>query len=213
MTKALWLVRHGLRYDFENPGWRDVSPRPDDPPLSSAGKRQAEETGEFLKGRGIEVVYSSPFLRTLQTSQIIAERIDARVRPEDGFSEWLNPEWFRGRPELLDPRTRAARFSRVDAGYRSQGRALFPEPDENVQMFARLRRTLDVILPEHDGEVLVVCHGAVVHLAERCLVGSERRLSDRTCAVNRIVRRGDRWHVALVASDHLSVGEERTRLH
>jgi 2,3-bisphosphoglycerate-dependent phosphoglycerate mutase len=55
------LVRHGVKEAV-----------PGDAPLSSVGRRQAEATAQYLAGRSIQAVYSSPLRRALQTARTIA---------------------------------------------------------------------------------------------------------------------------------------------
>jgi broad specificity phosphatase PhoE len=75
--QALYLIRHGDRWDYSHPEWKASAKRPGDPPLSTLGHEQARETGIFLDSLlaqdGIttpEAItwLASPFLRTLQTS-------------------------------------------------------------------------------------------------------------------------------------------------
>jgi len=44
-----------------------------DPPLNEAGKVQAGDVVKSLEGKGIDMILSSPHLRTMETSEIIAE--------------------------------------------------------------------------------------------------------------------------------------------
>jgi hypothetical protein len=45
--QALYLIRHGDRWDYANPEWKASAKRPGDPPLSTLGHVQARETGTF----------------------------------------------------------------------------------------------------------------------------------------------------------------------
>ena len=56
-------------------------------PLTKKGKRQAQALAEQLSGRGIEAVYTSPYLRCVQTVEPLAEAIGAKVRTHDGLAE------------------------------------------------------------------------------------------------------------------------------
>ena len=87
----------------DNTEWKKMAKRPHDAELSELGLKQARALGERLSGTGISHVFCSPFLRTVQTAHAVADRIDAPLLIEDGFCEWLNPEWFSSKPELLLP--------------------------------------------------------------------------------------------------------------
>lgn len=79
------LIRHG---ESENNVHNEIGGdhyqkhRQADPPLTTNGRQQAQETAEYLKEcdnallRGIDEIYVSPFLRTLQTCQPIAEVLE-----------------------------------------------------------------------------------------------------------------------------------------
>jgi broad specificity phosphatase PhoE len=80
--KSIWIIRHGYREDYDNRNYASENiDRPNDPGLTVHGKQQAEETAEFIakEHASITTVFSSPFLRTLQTSQAIAEKINAKI--------------------------------------------------------------------------------------------------------------------------------------
>jgi probable phosphoglycerate mutase len=59
-----------------------------DSPLSVAGRRQAELTGQKLTGEGVDAIYTSPQGRALQTADIIANSIGLdRIDLIEGFRE------------------------------------------------------------------------------------------------------------------------------
>lgn len=71
MLQELFLVRHaqpnrntGIRYDVE-PG----------PPLTPLGEEEARQAAHWLDDRGLEYIYSSPFLRTATTADTIVEQL------------------------------------------------------------------------------------------------------------------------------------------
>jgi alpha-ribazole phosphatase len=63
----LYALRHGEDEDDEViGGW-------DDPSIDSKGVRDAKKAAEFLKGRGINRIYTSDMDRTMETAEIVAE--------------------------------------------------------------------------------------------------------------------------------------------
>ena len=75
MLTDIYIVRHGqpqmdtgLVYN-EMPG----------PPLSDAGRREAQAAAEYLADKGIQHLFVSPFDRTTQTAEQIIERLDVPV--------------------------------------------------------------------------------------------------------------------------------------
>ncbi len=73
----LFLIRHG------EPVNKKVRLGRLDVPLSENGKKQAEEVGNKLRGKGISVIYSSPLLRSLQTARIISNIFNSKLLISD----------------------------------------------------------------------------------------------------------------------------------
>ncbi|CAK9049664.1 Reticulocalbin-1 [Durusdinium trenchii] len=72
------LVRHGHRYST---GF--------DPQLTRRGFFQAEGLAEMFRGSGIEIdaIFSSPFIRCLQTVTPLAKALGLKIRVDRGFSD------------------------------------------------------------------------------------------------------------------------------
>ena len=47
----------------------------DDPPLNDIGKQQALEAADNFMSKGIDMILASPQLRTMETAEIIADKI------------------------------------------------------------------------------------------------------------------------------------------
>ncbi len=129
----LFVIRHGDRWDYSNPTWKDLpTSRTGDSPLSALGHQQARETGHFLdtwlkerKFTADDVTWmSSPFLRCLQTSDGALNafsRVDASSVPilaEYSIFEWdgHNGSWHSDLPSLEE---RKHYFPRLDLSYES----------------------------------------------------------------------------------------------
>ena len=94
MSQIVLIARHANRLDFVYPDWFLTAERRYDPPLSDDGMIQAQQLAKRLKGERITHIFASPFLRTIQTANAIAEVLDLSIKLEIGLSEWLNPEWM-----------------------------------------------------------------------------------------------------------------------
>ncbi|MBL8697492.1 MAG: histidine phosphatase family protein [Alphaproteobacteria bacterium] len=108
------LVRHGqseFNAAFTN---TRVDPGIPDPGLTAIGRRQAAEAADALARHDVRRLVVSPYLRTLQTASIIAERlglpieIDARVRERAAFHCDIGSS-----PRLLAERFPALRFDHL----------------------------------------------------------------------------------------------------
>src|SRR5690242_17193915 len=98
---ALWIIRHGERVDDVQPLWAKSAERPFDPPLTQEGHRQAQETSKKIQNHLKEapvILFSSPFLRCLETSAHIAKSLNIPIHIEFGLSEWLKLGWFSSLP-------------------------------------------------------------------------------------------------------------------
>lgn len=92
------LIRHGERADSVTSEHSKVLCEYD-PPLSSLGELQSELTAKCLKLLEKEIIIvSSPFLRCLQTANIIKSQIPNAFKNtiyiEETISEILHPAWF-----------------------------------------------------------------------------------------------------------------------
>lgn len=76
---TIYFVRHGQK-----------EKKPGDPQLTSKGIQQARETALFLKNLEIQSIYSSPYLRTKQTADIIAKQFQLPVITDGRLNERLN---------------------------------------------------------------------------------------------------------------------------
>ena len=80
--KFIWLLRHGERYDCTDPKWKATAKRPHDPHLSRAGLAQGYAAGRLIHQHALEhcgvehladiAIYTSPFLRCVQTAKSIS---------------------------------------------------------------------------------------------------------------------------------------------
>lgn len=79
---VLYIVRHGQSE-------RNVNlSGPYDCPLTELGERQAQLTGEWLEGRGIEFLYCSPTIRALQTAEIVGTALALTPKTWADIVEW-----------------------------------------------------------------------------------------------------------------------------
>lgn len=83
MLQEIFLVRHaapdrstGVPYQL-----------PPGPPLTSVGQREAELTGAWLAGRGVERLFVSPFTRTQQTAAAIARELELPIVTVEALRE------------------------------------------------------------------------------------------------------------------------------
>ncbi len=80
-TKRVWILRHGIREDFEDQTWALTAEDPENSPLSQRGHLQATEVSKFLleTEHNIKHIFCSPFLRTIQTAHPVAEVLNLSI--------------------------------------------------------------------------------------------------------------------------------------
>jgi len=138
--------------------------------LSALGRRQAAWLGEHLARVGFKgQLFSSPYRRTLETAQIIAEVTQRSVTPEPALQEIGHPD----RPSdgrKLTPGEMAECYPAVDphASLPSPWRINTPETDEQIQ--TRVGAFLKRLVVMDLAEALLIAHGATVHACIRLLV-------------------------------------------
>jgi broad specificity phosphatase PhoE len=91
-TCWLYLIRHGAT-DNNRATPPRLQGRRTDPGLSQEGLEQARLTGQYLAGRPLAAVYSSPLLRARQTAEAIARPHDMQVQLVDELIEVDVGDW------------------------------------------------------------------------------------------------------------------------
>ncbi|MBD2568288.1 histidine phosphatase family protein [Anabaena lutea] len=213
MSQIIWIARHANRLDFVNPDWFLTAEKRYDPPLSDDGMVQAQQLAKRLKGEKIKHIFASPFLRTVQTANAIAEVLDLEIKLETGLSEWLNPEWMTEAPERLSTSDLAALFPRIDISYTSRIAAQYPETHEKVRQ--RSAQTARCLVSEFwPNDILLVAHGASVLGAAMGLVGdiAKTEVKATLCSLVKVVRQESEWLLELKGdTSHLTQVEEMVR--
>lgn len=196
MPRTLWIVRHANRQDFVDPEWHETAERPHDPGLSPDGVKQAHRLARRLTVTNVRRIVASPFLRTVQTAQAIADALDQPFVLEPGLGEWLNAEWFDDPPETLGRDALAERFERLD---REHAPCLSPSfPESRDAMFERIGAAARCLVDRYDGDLLLVGHGATVQGVLLGLVSDD--VPDDGCplaSVTKLVRTNGQWTIAM----------------
>ncbi|MEH2075920.1 MAG: histidine phosphatase family protein [Nostoc sp.] len=213
MSQIVWIARHANRLDFVNPDWFLTAERRYDPPLSDDGMVQAQHLAKRLKRENIGHIFASPFLRTVQTANAVAEMLNLPIKLETGLSEWLNPVWMTEEPERLSTPALAKLFPRIDTSYTSRIAAKYPETHEKVR--ERSGQTARCLATEFFPEdILLVAHGASVLGGAMGLVGeiAKTEVKASLCSLVKVVREDPEWLLELKGdTSHLTHIEEVIR--
>jgi len=157
MVKSITLMRHAEREDrameLQGKDWISTAPRPQDPILSEKGRRQAAQVGKLLKDVGITKILSSPMIRTVITSDIIAEELGLglnSVNVEMGLVE--EAKSFRGKtaaeprpnwnPLILPPSELAQFSTHLNLDYKTINEVHHIRDEEALNTVRELHDTL-----------------------------------------------------------------------
>ena len=209
---TIFLLRHGEREDHINPKWRETAARPFDPPLSPVGIKQAEATAQYIKSNlSIDVLITSPFFRTLQTSHSIANSLGLKQNIEYGLAEWLltsedNP--FAATPQF-DLDSLAKDFPHISpekekSSLVAPSEYTFPEP-EREELHSKRLSSLKQRLTEKYGDsgktILCVTHGAIVRGLPEVLANKILTETPHYCSLTKIVFENNSWSCEFVSDD------------
>ena len=212
MSQTVWIARHGNRLDFINPEWFNTAIRRYDPPLSDDGFVQAAELGQRLKSEQIKHIFASPFLRTIQTANEIAQILDLPIKLEAGLGEWHNGEWMTESPETHPQEFLQQKFPLIDWNYQSHLYPQYPETNEDVDR--RTAATVRQLVSEYSEDILIVGHGASVYGVTQGLVANLSESKVALCSLTKVRGNGNNWNLEFYAdTSHLSHTESEVRLN
>lgn len=200
MSRNIYLARHGHREDFigdseqYNYKWAETAKNRYNPALSSLGKLQAQKLAEDLKNVNIDHLFSSPFLRTIETASFISKICGSKIKIENGLSEWLNPRWFPSTVQHFNRNQLIELFpGLVDIDYNPVIQPSFPEIYEDQHVWPRVAQTVNILLRNFDGDILLVGHGASIVGAAFCLAGGLVNIETRLCGLIHFQQQNKNW--------------------
>lgn len=203
MSQTVWIARHGNRQDFVDSNWIKTAARPFDPGLSPDGVEQAKELAQRLAVEKIDYIFTSPFLRTVQTANYVAEALDLPIKVESGAGESLSFPFCSITPNILPVELLAQQVPRLDLNYRSLVSVAYPETKQTAKK--RAGEIIKRLTTEFPGNILMITHGATLVNMTRELVGANSRIRSSICCLVKLVGRGEQWQMELNGdTSHLS---------
>jgi probable phosphoglycerate mutase len=185
------LVRHGSA--VRRPGEPDMTDGHNDPPLSPAGREQADAVAERLGGSAFAAIFVTPLRRTAETAAPLARRL--ALVPEivsDLREVHLGDRELGFDPQALGPDPVAARLL-------AEGRwDVIPNAEDMDAFGVRVGRGMDQVADAAgpDGAALAVVHAGVIAEACRQVTGSQAFafLYAENGSLTRLLRlRSGRW--------------------
>jgi alpha-ribazole phosphatase len=151
----LLIARHGQTKHNLDRRYQGIT----DAPLNETGRTQAEQLAERLAGEKIDVIYSSPLMRSTQTAELVAKingldiKTDERLR-EISFGEWEGMSYDEIRARSADL---------LKKWIHDPAHIPPPNGETLIQLATRVKEAIDDIKSRHaKQDVLVVTHGGVI---------------------------------------------------
>ncbi len=155
----IYITRHG------QPDIQENTQAPEgDPPLTPLGRRQARRLGERLKQMGFAGrILSSPYHRTAETADLIAEVLGTHFYPEPMMREFTNPQTIRrfqgmSLEQLRREFAHVAEDAKLAHPWWSLDRV---ERESQEELTERVQPLIDEV-KAGDADVLLVGHGASI---------------------------------------------------
>lgn len=191
----LWVVRHGYRLDFSDPNWSSLAKNSYNPPLAPVGFEQASETAERLENEKIDYIIASPFLRTVQTANIISEKLKKKFILDVGLSEWLTVKDFDFRPKLDDPHDLARDYPFIDTESENSGNLVYPEDSKALD--SRIDKFLSQIIAKYGTNILLISHGSPIRSIYKTLINYNGDGFPSMCSVSQFHYKSGKWNLEI----------------
>ncbi len=149
-TKRVYFIRHGET--VLNAGHIRQGP---DGNLSELGRKQVAATGERLASFPIKIILTSPYERTLETSEIINSFLHKKVEKCDLLAERRNPSEVIGKWGN-DPEVRKI-IDLIDKSFH-EGNLRYSDEENFEDLKQRAEKLLDFLSARPEREILCVTH-------------------------------------------------------
>ena len=154
--------------------------------LSAKGRLQAEEMAKKLVGKGIEIIYSSPYNRAKDTAEILAKKLNIPVRIVDDLRERDVYSQLSGKLKNDYPKEVTLL---KDYHYTVHG------GEEYEGFKQRILAVIDEIVKEKYDTVAIISHGGPIRCFYREILNSGNEIEPRDCEVLEIKYRNNRFRL------------------
>uniref|UniRef100_A0A7E4VUS1 Histidine phosphatase family protein n=1 Tax=Panagrellus redivivus TaxID=6233 RepID=A0A7E4VUS1_PANRE len=209
MVRTIYIIRHAERIDNVDSQWRKKTKNAfsyDNSPLSTRGHQQCTELNRWFKDIHVDHVFASPFDRTLDTAtRMIGDR-NIPIKPEGGFLEALylceSPPGVRPLEVLKET------YPLIDTSYKpvvNPWKGGFkPEGVGDDACTPRVRKALNNILDNYDGDIAIVSHGAPTGALLEIMLGRWTYVGQATVSTIQSPSPGEFEAISISNADHLS---------
>ncbi len=157
---TVYLVRHGQTAWNREEVFRGRA----DIPLNESGRKEALLTGKYLRGVGVDSLYSSPLSRAIETAEAIARYQREEVRILEGLIDIDFGGWQGISHEVVRERYAELYRQWKDAPHLVR----FPEGESLEEVRERALGAIHGLVRDHAGEILVMVSHRVVNKIVIC---------------------------------------------
>ncbi|GGR65377.1 putative phosphoglycerate mutase [Nocardioides luteus] len=149
---TLVLVRHGVTKHTTTKAFSGGLGG-DNPPLAQEGREQVLLTAEWLRplADSVDTVITSPVLRTVETAELVAGVLGARIVEEPGFAELEFGTW-----DGLTFGEVSQKFPEEMKAWMGSPEVAPPGGESFAECDVRVKEALARVLTDHAGETVVV---------------------------------------------------------
>ena len=159
----LYMMRHGetvWNTERRYQGMTDIE-------LSQTGIKQAECAAKRFENIEIDKIYCSPLKRAMATAKPIAEAKKLDIIPEENFREIYFGEW----EGMTVPELKAKYGDTYMNFIKNPHLYDFPGEGNISNVINRLKPSLDRIIENESGNILIVSHGGIIRLMIMYIMG------------------------------------------
>jgi len=167
-VKLIYLVRHGETVlNAQN-----IRQGPEGS-LTEKGRAQALATAKrFPQHKGKpQIIISSPYQRTKETAEIIAEKLNLKIQYSDLLVERKNPTEIVGH-EGSEREVRAI-VDRIDKSYHADD-LRYSDEENFVDLKKRAKKLLTFIRHRHERQIIMVTHGIFLKMVISYMLYGEK---------------------------------------
>ncbi|MFZ2970872.1 MAG: class I tRNA ligase family protein, partial [Minisyncoccia bacterium] len=142
-------------------------------PLTKDGIGHAKRAAKGLKDKKIDIIITSPVLRTRQTAEIIGKELKAKVMKDDLIMEYRYGSWNdKSSKYLLENDELYRKYKKITDLEEKYNFVLGGSGESRAQMEARIKKFINLCLEKYSGKnILVVSHGGLNATFKRVLSG------------------------------------------
>lgn len=152
--------------------------------LTSKGANQAKKVAKKLAGKGIEIIFSSPFHRAIETSQILQKEWNCRFKIIGDLKERDRYAHLTGMKKSVAAKNHAHHVARLKTYLHNV------DGGEDYGPFKeRIESAFEKISNSQHKTIAIVCHGGPIGCIMRELIGRETKYIGK-CAVFELEKNG-----------------------